>query len=360
MTDDVIDGEAVEETDLLPVVREPSPSAALVARDEITVTELVAQAAIIEHAMREAMREGVHYGRIPGVSKPTLLKPGAEKLNVLFRLAPEYDSEKLWHDDGHLTVMVKCRLRHIPTGLQISEGEGLCSTREAKYAYRQGGRVCPDCGQDAIIKGKAEYGGGWLCFRKKGGCGAKFADDTEQAQAFETAEVGRVPNPDLPDSFNTVLKMADKRALLAAVLNGTAASDVFTQDIGDEEHPADAPRTPAQAQRPFDPARDTLPGAPAATGAAVNAALNEVEPSIAWKPMISEAVAAVYGGVSSVSNLPPAEKREALNRLANVAAVLIEARGGDGFPPLADEVIADAFARMFDGAVVTVPAPEAP
>jgi hypothetical protein len=33
---------------------------------------------------------------------------------------------------------------------------------------------CPKCGKDAIIKGKEEYGGGYLCFKKKGGCGAKF------------------------------------------------------------------------------------------------------------------------------------------------------------------------------------------
>ena len=36
--------------------------------------------------------------------------------------------------------------------------------------------VCPDCGKDAIIKGKEEYGGGWLCYKAKGGCGSKFAE----------------------------------------------------------------------------------------------------------------------------------------------------------------------------------------
>lgn len=38
--------------------------------------------------------------------------------------------------------------------------------------------VCPECGNaGAIIKGRPEYGGGWLCFKKKGGCGAQFRDD---------------------------------------------------------------------------------------------------------------------------------------------------------------------------------------
>ena len=35
------------------------------------------------------------------------------------------------------------------------------------------------------------------------------------------------------DYYNTVIKMADKRAIVAAVLYSTAASDTFTQDIED-------------------------------------------------------------------------------------------------------------------------------
>ena len=38
---------------------------------------------------------------------------------------------------------------------------------------------------------------------------------------------------------NTLLKMAQKRALVAAVLNSTAASDIFTQDV--EDLPSRAP-----------------------------------------------------------------------------------------------------------------------
>lgn len=218
-------------------------SHAIVARDEITVQQLLGQAAKVKEAMRLAMVDGVHYGKVPGVSKPTLLKPGAETLLVLLRLAPYYESEKIWQDEGHLTVAARVTLRHIPTGMIVAQGEGMCSTRETKYAYRQQSRVCPACGMEAIIKGKAEYGGGWVCFKKKDGCGAKYADDdtriTDQA-------VGKMPNPDLPDTYNTVLKMADKRALVAAVLNGTAASDIFTQDVEDGQPPSDD--TPVSAE----------------------------------------------------------------------------------------------------------------
>jgi hypothetical protein len=43
--------------------------------------------------------------------------------------------------------------------------------------------ACPNCGKDAVIKGKPEYGGGWVCYSKKGGCGAKFTDQ-EMADAI--------------------------------------------------------------------------------------------------------------------------------------------------------------------------------
>lgn len=36
--------------------------------------------------------------------------------------------------------------------------------------------VCPKCGKPAIIKGRMEFGGGWVCYKKKGGCGAKWTD----------------------------------------------------------------------------------------------------------------------------------------------------------------------------------------
>ena len=37
------------------------------------------------------MKKGIDYGTIPGTKKPTLLKPGAEKLCRLFSLRPSYE-----------------------------------------------------------------------------------------------------------------------------------------------------------------------------------------------------------------------------------------------------------------------------
>lgn len=254
---EVLEPEVVEETRQLPAVRQ---SEAMIAKHEVGVEDVVAGHEKIVAVMNAVMKEDVHYGKIPGVNKPTLLKPGAEVLNVTLRLAPDYESEKVFGDDGHLTVISKCTLRHIPTQLVIASGEGMCSTRESKYAYRQGQRLCPQCGKATVRKGKARGNNpaNWYCWNKAGvsdGCGATWDLNSEQGRAFDQMDTGRVANEDLPDSWNTVLKMADKRALIAAVLNGTAASDVFTQDVEDQQT--------TDAQRSAEPVADAQPAASA-------------------------------------------------------------------------------------------------
>ncbi len=202
--------------------------------DAMSIDELVGQVQVIQQAMHRVMQDGVHYGVIPGTDKPTLYKPGAEKLCLLFRLDPQYEIVETY-EGAHYTVRATCDLYHAPSGMRQGSGEGLCTTKEKRYATRNAARVCPVCGKDAIIKGKAEYGGGWVCFKKKDGCGAKFADGDPK---IEDQVSGTVENPEMADLYNTVLKMACKRALVAGVLNVTAASDLFTQDMEDMRTPA--------------------------------------------------------------------------------------------------------------------------
>ena len=97
----------------------------------LTVHDVKAQVNLIQHVMKEVMQENQHYGVIPGTgTKPSLLKAGAEKLCLTFRLDPQYESTE--HRDGaHLTVKSKCTLWHIPTGQRFGSGEGSCSTKES-------------------------------------------------------------------------------------------------------------------------------------------------------------------------------------------------------------------------------------
>lgn len=213
----------------------PTPARSELAyRHELTVEELAGQVHKIHNVMKDVMRSGVHYGVIPGTDKPTLLQPGAQMLCMLFRFDPQFAMEDV-REGEHLDVTSTCTLYHSPTGIRLGSGMGSCSTRESRYAYRKASRTCPACGQEGtIIKGREEYGGGWLCFAKRGGCGQKWkaGDLAIEGQPLE----GRRANPDLPDIHNTIRKMSNKRALVAAVLNVTAASDIFTQDMEDLAH----------------------------------------------------------------------------------------------------------------------------
>ncbi len=183
--------------------------------------------------VRTVMREGVDYGVIPGTEKPTLLKPGAEKLCTLFGLTSRFEiirSAEDWTGADHngepfFFYLYRCRLQR--GDMIIAEGDGSANSWEQKYRYREAQRKCLQCGQAAIIRGKQEYGGGWVCFRKRGGCGAKF--DIED-RAITDQPAGRVLNENIADQVNTIQKMAQKRSLIAATLLAVNGSEFFTQD----------------------------------------------------------------------------------------------------------------------------------
>lgn len=231
---------------------EPDESRALARADDVDeVKELLERFNKIRKVQRAAMVEGIHYGKVPGTDKPALLKPGAEMLCLLFHLDPQFSTKETW-DGEHLECVVTCTLYNAQTEKRLGSGIGSCSTKESKYAWRKAERLCPECQKPAIIKGKEEYGGGWVCFKRKNGCGAKFRDGDK---AIESQEVGRVPNPDIADMYNTVRKMACKRAHVAASLFVTGGSALFTQDV---EENVDNDRPP-----PIDPHADADGSEPA-------------------------------------------------------------------------------------------------
>jgi hypothetical protein len=220
---------------------------------------LVARYETIKDAADRVLREGVDFGAIPGTDKPTLLKPGAEKLATLFHLHPRFELlGKLedW-DKGRFFYRYSCKL-FARDGTFVGEGVGSCNSLEERYRWRQAKPVCPECGQETIFRSKyppkdaPNMPPGWYCWKKRGGCGQVFAYNdpgiTEQ-------DVGRVENPEPFGLVNTIDKMAQKRALVAAVLITTGASEFFTQDIEDSlpqtQEAAEVPT--GKISRPLDP-----------------------------------------------------------------------------------------------------------
>lgn len=179
--------------------------------------------------IKRIMREGEDYGAIPGAGdKKTLLKPGAEKLTTFFGLTKRFSIVEQAVDWDKPFFYFHYRSQLYRGDLLIAEADGSCNSHEAKYRYRQGERVCPKCGKPNIRKSKKDNS--WYCWTKTGGCGATFQGGD---QAIEGQQVGRIENPDVADLVNTIQKMAQKRALVAAVLLAVNASEYFTQDVED-------------------------------------------------------------------------------------------------------------------------------
>lgn len=126
--------------------------------------------------VKQVMRRDVDYGIIPGTNnKPVLLKPGAEKLCRLFSLRPHFELVQSITDfDKPLFYYHYSCTLHNRAGESLGQGEGSCNSMENKY-------------------------------RK------------QQHRVY--------------DLVNTLAKMAQKRALVAAVLITCGASEFFIQDI---------------------------------------------------------------------------------------------------------------------------------
>lgn len=212
-----------------PTIKPSTPRAIIMAE---ALKEDTEQRAILAQYVAKHMKPGTDFGVIPGTEKPTLLKPGAEKLTDLYRCTPKYDiTNKIedW-DKGLFHYEFRVQIVSRDADTVLAEGYGSANSREGRYRWRTASRVCPKCGKDAIIKGKEEFGGGWLCFGKKGGCGAKWSDG---AKEIEGQEIGRVENDDVYTLVNTILKMAKKRSLVDGAIALARCSDIFTQDIED-------------------------------------------------------------------------------------------------------------------------------
>lgn len=248
----------------------------------ITPYQVKQQVQQIQHLMSEVMQDNSHYGTIPGCgNRPTLLQPGAQKLCLMFGLADDYQIEQTDMPNGHREYRVKCTLTHKGNGIVQGSGYGICSTMESKYRYRNAAdyEVLDDPIPADYQQRKQEYRKQGYGSKKVNGvwCWVRFTDSSKQE------------NPDIADTYNTVLKMACKRALVHATLNTTAASDIFTQDLEDDptagqmdQSSAATPNQPQPApQSEFDKYRAALKRAKDERGVPIKDAMDEVAKEIA-------------------------------------------------------------------------------
>jgi len=173
-----------------PTVIEYVPSVA------VTLDQMAANLRELDKIMRKVMRHGVDYDTIPGTPKPTLLKPGAERLLQAFGLGHRMecvDQKEDW-DNGFFYYKYKCTVvKTYPTHeIVVAECEGSANSKEKRYR-----------------------------------------------------------NQDVFTIVNTLQKMAQKRALVGAALQATGTSGRFTQDVEDMDvdEPAPAKRQATQQKQ---------------------------------------------------------------------------------------------------------------
>lgn len=145
------------------------------------IEEMRNQLALLQEFVAKVMIRGEHYGVIPGTSKPTLLKAGAEFLREAYGFevrsqcvdkkfipANETDNKKDY-------IEFTYRVELLQNGKTVGVCEGSCNNYERRY------------------------------------------------QSLSPFAV-----------LNTIQKMAQKRAYVGAVISATRSSNIFTQDLEDE------------------------------------------------------------------------------------------------------------------------------
>lgn len=212
------------------------PSNSLYNSPVISVDQAIKNFTNIREFTSKCLTEGIDYGKFVGINKPSLLKPGAEKLGNLFGFSPKFDCvDKVmnWtgagNPDNEPFFYFEYRCNLYKNGEFIASCDGSCNSWEKKYRYRRGELLCPECGKPTIKRSKYDNGG-FYCFAKIGGCGAKFQANDKR---ITEQRIGDVKNFDTAEQVNTFQKMAQKRAFIGAIVIACNLSEYFTQDIED-------------------------------------------------------------------------------------------------------------------------------
>jgi len=175
----------------------------------VRANEIRAQVNMIQEVMNSVMKKDIHYGIIPGCKKPSLLKPGAEKILMTFHLVADNPIIEDLSTNDYIRYRITQRILN-SKGELVGAAAGECSSDEDKYKWRK--PVCDEEFKETPEDRRMEK---WI-----------------KDQVGKAIKIKRIrTNP--ADIGNTILKMAVKRAVVAVTLITTAASDVFDQDIED-------------------------------------------------------------------------------------------------------------------------------
>jgi hypothetical protein len=170
----------------------------------------------LDQLKKEVLRNKVDYDTIPGTPKPSLLKPGAERLLMCFGLGHRVHEVRVVEDweNGFFNYVYKVTIhKSYPTyEIVVAECIGSANSKESRYRDRW------------VFDSDARQMGLNL---------AELEKKQFKSKAGKPYYKYKVENPDPYTIVNTLQKMAIKRALVGATLQATGTSEFFTQDIED-------------------------------------------------------------------------------------------------------------------------------
>ena len=166
------------------------------------IQRVISHLALVKEAVSKIMVEGIDgdYAIVPGTKKQALLKPGAEKIMRLVGLGVKFTctSKELDRYENFAMYSYLAEVYNLKTAVVIASCEGTANSWEKKYKER------------AVYKNKVFVG-------------------------MEVVPVCEI--------LNTLQKMAQKRAMVGAVILATGASAYFTQDADEIEAQAPVKNT---------------------------------------------------------------------------------------------------------------------
>lgn len=169
------------------------------------------------------LKKGTDFDEIPGTEKPTLLKPGAEKLEKLFFLRHKKECVlKEVKQDGSFIRYTYRTTVYNKAGQVVATCEGTCNSHEKKYRFST--KFDNECTDEEKKSGEKQE-------RTSKRNGKKYT-------------VYVIEKKDYYDMENTIMKMAQKRSYVGAILEATNSSGRFTQDMEDMNPQDRGERTP--------------------------------------------------------------------------------------------------------------------
>lgn len=162
---------------------------------------------------KDILKKNIDYGYLNGRKKPSLLKPGAEKLRMAYGLsvrsidcvAEVFDIEKKFID-----ITYKCTLVNAD-GDVVGICDGNANSEEQQFKYRY---IATELKPSNELSDKLKRLG-------KG----KWIKRSDGWKWYE-----RIQNDNILGLKNNIKKIAQKRAFVGAVLMGTCTSELFSQE----------------------------------------------------------------------------------------------------------------------------------